>query len=417
MKAISFLGVARYSPTTYVYQEREYTTEFFAEALPHFYPDLDEVLVFATPTVRGHDNWTALQERLGKRLRAVCIPEGHSEDELWEIFDALIGAVDEGEEVLFDITNSFRSIPLLVFIAAAYLRTARRVRMRGLIYGAFEARDRDTGRTPVFDLTPFVSLLDWLTATNQFIHTGDARYLAHLLAAQGEERQSSALRKAGESLSELSLAMMLCRPLEAMQQAGGMAAALSRAEVDLAHWARPFSLLSERIRDEYADRALADPAGEGNTPSSLRQQLHLVQWYLENNQVIQVVTLAREWVVTAAGWRLGRGFVLQTRERETLERGLGGIIRMGREQADGSCFGLADLNDEGRALWQMAERDALCALWTALTSVRNDLDHAGMRPGPMKAAKLARKARDEVWPRLRTLAHAWQIVDEDEAER
>ncbi|MCX7680813.1 MAG: TIGR02221 family CRISPR-associated protein [Anaerolineae bacterium] len=410
MKAISFLGTTSYKETTYVWNGHEFRTCFFGETLPHFFPGLERVLVFVTPTVQEHSNWAELRCRLGELAHPVPIPEGHSESELWEIFDALTGAVSEQETVIFDITNSFRSIPLLVFLAAAYIRTARRVRVHRVIYGAWEARDKETNRSPVFDLTPFVTLLDWLTATNQFIYTGDARYLAHLLTAEGQKRGSHALKGAGDQLQSLSLGMMLCRPLEVMEQAGKVGRALTTAEADLAQWAHPFGLLAQRIREEYAARALRAPTAPENIEQSLKHQFMLIRWYLDNNQIIQAMTLAREWGITVIGWRLGRGFLLELREREKVERALSGLVRVGRIQEDGTCFGISDLNDEGRILWGWPERDALRALWNHLTAVRNELDHAGMNPGPMKAARLVRKAREEVWPRVEELARAWGLA-------
>lgn len=410
MKAISFLGTGDYKETTYVWEGREFRTRFFGETLPHFFPELERVLVFVTPTVQVHSNWTELQHRLGELASPVPIPEGHSESELWEIFDALTGAVAEQDTVIFDITNSFRSIFLLVFLAVGYLRTARRIVVHRVIYGAWEARDRATDRSPVFDLTPFVTLLDWLAATNQFIHTGDARYLARLLTAEGQKRGSNALKGAGEQLQNLSLGMMLCRPLEVMEQAGRVERALAAAEADLAQWAHPFGLLAQRIQEEYAARALRYPTAPENVEQNLRHQFILIRWYLDNNQIIQAMTLAREWIITVTGWKLGRGFLLDLKEREKVERALGGLVRIGRVQEDGTCFGVGDLNDEGRVLWDWPERETLRELWNNLTTVRNELDHAGMNPGPMKVAKLVRKAREEVWPGLDKLAHLWELT-------
>ncbi len=413
MKAISFLGPTRYTPTIYCYNGNEKETPFFTEALAHFFPDLERILVLLTPTVKNPppdkpDNWAEVQRRLGDLVKPITVPEGHSEAELWDIFNALTAAVDEGDTVVFDITHSFRSLPFLTFLAAAYLRTARQIKVHKIIYGAFEAKDT-ANRTPVFDLTPFVGLLDWLTATNQFIYTGDARYLAHLLTKEGAARRSNALKKAGEQLQGLSLAMMLCRPLEVMEEAGKLESALQCAESDLAQWARPFGLLADRIQGEYAARALPQPTASENLEASLQQQLALIRWYLDNNQIIQAMSLAREWIVTAVGWKLGRGFVLPVGERGAIEWGLSGLLRLGREKETGDVFAVDDLNPEGRALLGWPESELLRTLWANLTGVRNDLDHVGMNPGPSKAAKLARKAQEEIWPRLEALAATWGL--------
>jgi len=406
MKAISFLGPTDYKTVTYTYQDREFTTRLFPEALFHFFPGLQQLYVFATPTVQSHPNLTQLQERVPPdRLTVVPIPEGHTEEELWDIFSALTEVVAEREEVVFDITHSFRSIPFLTFLAAAYLRAARRARIRAVVYGAYEARPRDDpGPRPVFDLTPFVSLLDWLAATNQFIHTGDAQYLARLLRQEGAARRSGALKHAGETLEPFSLAVMLCRPLEVMRDAGRMENMLKRAANDMAQWARPFTVMADRIQAEYGKYNLPDPIGD--VAASLRHQLSIIRWYAEHGQIIQAVTLAREWVVTAVGMQLQGSFILATDEREKIERGLSGLCRV----AQGRSFP-CELNEVGRALQSWPEAQAIRDLWNQLSTVRNDLDHAGMKPGPMKAATLRRTTQEEILPALEALARQWGLAE------
>ncbi|RME32020.1 MAG: TIGR02221 family CRISPR-associated protein, partial [Thermoflexia bacterium] len=358
MKAISFLGPTDYKTVTYVYRDQKFTTRLFPEALFHFFPNLEQLCLFATPTVQNHPNLQQLKVQVPPdRLTVVPIPEGCSEEELWVIFSALTERVEEKEDVVFDITHSFRSIPFLTFLAAAYLRAARRVHIHAVVYGAYEARPKDDpGPRPVFDLTPFVYLLDWLAATNQFIHTGDAQYLARLLGREGEARRSGALKKAGKELEEFSRAIMLCRPLEVMEKAGRLSDVLKKAGEDLARWARPFEVMAGRIEAEYGQRALSQPTE--NVRESLRQQLDLIRWYAEHGQTIQAVTLAREWVVTAVGWQLSGSFVLGTEERSRIEWGLSGLCRVAQGRATPE-----DLNDVGRNLRARPEADTLTDLW------------------------------------------------------
>jgi len=406
MKAISFLGPANYETVTYVYQGLEFTTNLFPEALFHFFPGLQRLYLFATPTVQNHPNLEQLKKRISpEKLTVVPIPEGHTEADLWSIFSALTETVGEREEVVFDITHSFRYIPFLSFLAAAYLRAARRAHIRAVVYGAYEARPKeDPSPRPVFDLTPFVSLLDWLAATNQFIHTGDAQYLARLLRREGEMRQSGILKHAGEILESFSLAVMLCRPLEVMQDADRVESILKRAANDMAQWARPFTVMADRIRAEYGKYNLPDPIKD--IAVSLRHQLSLIHWYAEHGQIIQAITLAREWVVTAVGERLQGSFILATGEREKIERGLSGLclVAQGRSSPN-------ELNEVGKALQSWPEAKALTDLWNKLSAVRNDLDHAGMNPNPMDAVKLRRKTQEEILPALKELAQQWGLTE------
>jgi len=401
-KVITFLGTSP-RETTYSHKGGTYRGRVFGEALCQFL-DFDQMLVFVTEEA-SQTTWPILESLRDSRIRRVPISLGEDESHLWDLFDRLTEVVDSDDNVVFDITHSFRFVPFLVFLAAAYLREARKVSIDAIYYGAYEMGNEEEGKpAPVLDLSPFISLLDWLTATNQFVHAGDARYLAGLLVDEGRSRRSSALKRAGETLTSFSLAMMLCRPLEVMETAGRLGADLKRASADLTRGARPFGLLAARIQEEYASRALREPTAPENVVQSLRRQLVLVRWYLDNNQVIQAMTLAREWLVTAVGWRLGRGFVLTPGERADLEWALSGLARVGRQEKDGTTHTEQNLNEPSKVVWAWPSRDALRRLCNDIESVRNELAHAGMRPDWAKAAKLARKAREDVGPGLKSLA-------------
>lgn len=403
-KIITFLG--KYpKQTTYLFNGQTYQGQVFAEALRQFVA-FDQMLVFTTDEACA-TTWPVLKALGDDRIQHIPIPIGKDEAQLWELFITLTQQVEQKDTLIFDITHGLRSIPFLVFLAAAYLKEARDVTIEAIYYGAYELGDEKNAKpAPVIDLSGFVALLDWLTATNQFIYTGDARYLAHLLTKEGAARRSNALKKAGEQLRSLSLAMMLCRPLEVMEEAGKLEGALKMAESDLAQWAQPFGLLADRLQVEYAARALPQPTAPENVAASLRQQLALIRWYLGNNQIIQAMSLAREWIISAVGWQLGQGFVLGVEERDQLGRGVEGLSRLRSERC-----GIDDLNETGKQLltWPEDTQLALTTLWANLTGVRNDLDHVGMNPGPSKAAKLVRKAQEDIWLRLETLAAAWNL--------
>ena len=411
MQAISFLGTTDYSTTTYIYGDRACETRFFAEALSHFLPDLEHVLVFVTPTVKRHDNLAQLRRRMGDRLRPVLIPEGHSEAELWEIFDALTGEVGEGEAVLFDITNSFRSIPLLVFLAAAYLRTARRVDVRGVIYGAYEARNVKTNRTPVFDLTPFVTLLDWLTAADRFIQTGDGRPLATLLREHMppglamrddlEERAlGKGLTKAAAAIEGVTLALRVTRPLETMESAARLEAALRQARDAVAARARPFALLAEQVRNSYAPFALSEPLERSHWTANLRLQLAMVRWYLENGQVVQAATLAREWLVSLVAYRVGAASLVdRDGERFPVE----GALNNARRVRAGEVVNRPSHRDADLAA--LPALDDLIDVWNKVIELRNDIAHVGMHEHPKSARDLLRDMV-AIYPELEKLAQA-----------
>ena len=401
MKAISFLGPTKYTATTYCYDGSEKETPFFAEALAHFFPDVKQILILLTPTVQSPppdkpDNWAEVQKRLGDRVKPVPIPEGHSEAELWDIFNALTEAVNEGDTVIFDITNSFRSLPFLTFLAAAFLRAARQVKVHQILYGAFEAKDAKN-HTPVFELTPFVALLDWLTATNQFIYTGDARYLARQLSKQ----QEPALEPLASTVEQISLGLHLLRPTQVSEAAYSLPEQLRTARQVLPP---PFALLADQIAGSYGQFGLEPDAAPC---CQLARQLAMINWYHQAGQIVHALSLSREWLVSLLCVHFGVD-VQDKDEREDVELLLsGGKIKNPETELERVSKHLEQ--------WPtVRDGKRLRTLWSnppyQLANLRNDVLHSGFRKEP-KSPKDIIDLTQKIVEELNAIAADWGITD------
>lgn len=416
MKLISFLGTANYLPTTYVWEKKEYATRLFPAAAASFV-EPEKVLICATPTVREHANLSDLKkelEALGIAYDVISIPEAHQESDLWEVFSAITGSVRPGERVVFDVTNAFRSLPFLAFLVVAFLKTAQDVHVEKVLYGAFEARKPDENRTPVFDLTPFVSLLDWLTATDQFIKTGQAAPLAGLLEERAKTHHKPAANKAAKTLQDVSRAAFLCQPFELMRTVGALDSTLDAVESD---FAPPFQMLSQQIVQEYGKFAAPDNLAEPDELPRLQAEYRLLNWYAEKGQLIQAVTLAREWLIDAVTWKLGQPLDFHYKPRQLLmEKAVAGLHLIGSEQTDRDTgekyiFVPEMLNKYGRLIYDTwSEWETIAKVWGVISSVRNQLDHAQHQVQPMLATKLEKNVNNKILPGLQTLAKTWRII-------
>jgi len=406
MKLITFLGIANYQTTTYVWQGREHTTRFFPDAAAYFLRP-EQTLVCATPTVEKHANLIELTSKLADanvNYKVVPIPEGHSEADLWRIFDALTNVVDEGETVAFDVTHSFRSLPFLSFLAVAYLQAAKQVKVERVLYGAFEAHDNNN-HSPVFDLTPFVTLLDWLTATTRFVETGDGQALANLLRAGMppgiQMRDDLAARTLGQNLKtaadaiqSVSLALRVARPLETMQSAAQLAETLEQAMPGIQKRAKPFQVLAEKVAQEYGQFAVENPTDEKMLRDSLRRQLRMIEWYIKRRHVVQAATLAREWIVSALCLCFGEPMFDYEGGRKHVEGALNNAVERRKENPRPIYPSRCDVSLEG-----LANVDLLARLWGQMTELRNDIAHVGMKLSPKPAALLKQKV-ETMYPQL-----------------
>ena len=177
-KVITFLGTKRQA-TQYSLGNQIYTGDVFAQALRQFL-EFDQMLVFVTESAR-REVYPVLEALKDERIKPVDIPIGETPDEIWDIFEKLTCQIDEKDEVSFDITHGLRSIPFLVFLAAAFLKSAKQVSIKRIYYGAFELRkgsQENPGPAPIIDLSELITLLDWLNASEQFMKFGNASQLA-----------------------------------------------------------------------------------------------------------------------------------------------------------------------------------------------------------------------------------------------
>jgi CRISPR-associated Csx2 family protein len=393
-KIITFLGI-RPQETTYLYNGQPYKGRVFAEALRQF-ETYDQMLVCATE--KAHQEvWPILAALNDERIIEVQIKDGKSTEEDWEIFDQIIGHVQNQDTVIFDITHGLRSLPFLIFLFAAYLKTARNVDIAAIYYGALELGNfKENKPAPVLNLTEFVAMLDWLTATERFNRTGDARDLAGLLKKlraqlgkqyQSDPSQSEGVGRLGNlagALTDISQALRLIRPNHAMQKIAGLEERIQKARpmLDQTPSARPFALLLDSVAQTYRSLAHDTPDHPAQARQVLAIERTMIHWYAEREQWVQAVSLAREWLLSWIMVMLDLNQLNNLDLREKIERVVG---------AEANEYRNADANDQTFTsvfLKSVPQIDKVLSLWLSLTKVRNDIDHAGKRENPEEPKSL-----------------------------
>lgn len=416
MKAISFLGFNNYQDTTYLNPMGfgNYKTPFFQEALVEFYkPETLYVLLTKTvetvaPTGATETNWEALRKRLEAKvdLQPVYnVPEAHSTADIWQLFEMLTNCLQEGDRVIFDITHSFRSLPVLALIAISYLRVVRNVKIEGLIYGAFEATNKETNETPTFDLLPMVSLLEWTTATDQFIKTGNGQALATLLHSSNPSTENLA-----KSIDGIAQGLQLLRPMDVMREAAMLPNHIAEAAPVISQSVPPFVSLLERVEKDYGKFCLANPKDyTTNAKASLIRQLEMVKWYAAKGQTVQALSLAREWLPSLLCYRFQLD-PLDKANRDEMELLLsGGKIK----DKEGNTI-RESLYLEQWSNTPKKQKKQLNNLWGGdfnLANLRNDVLHSGFRKNPKKAEDILEQTR-KIIEELKAVAAEWKLADE-----
>lgn len=413
MKIISFLGLGNYQETTYLLGSNHYKTSFCQEALVEFYKP-DTLYVFLTKTVetqppRGatETNWSALQKRLSGRVNLQPvreIPENNTPEDIWAIFQKVNECLEEGDRVLFDITYSFRSVPIVALISVSYLRIVRKINIEGLLYGALEARSQEADKTPIFDLLPIISLLDWTTATDQFIKTGNGQVLAALLECEGD----TATKELAQGINTIAEGLHLLRPMMVMQQSAKLPALIASAIPTISQGVPPFAALLRRVEHDYSAFGLEEPANhQMNAQAALVCQLRMIEWYVDKEQTVQALSMAREWLPSLLCYHFNLDPQVEKPNRAEMELLLAGGKT--KNQQTGEISESPYLKQWESIPNQL--RKPIARLWggdSSLANLRNDVLHAGFRKNPKTPEDILEKTR-QIITELKKIAVAWNL--------
>jgi CRISPR-associated DxTHG motif protein len=135
---LSFLGTGNYAPTRYQLDGQLYPddpTPYTQEALLKRYEEEGWMLKVLMTEEAEKKHKEALAERV--KYEPVPIPSGHTEEQLWRIFNAIVDSIPEGAELIMEVSHGFRSQPILALAAVQFLQVAKGVRVYRILYGFY----------------------------------------------------------------------------------------------------------------------------------------------------------------------------------------------------------------------------------------------------------------------------------------
>lgn len=360
-------------------------TRFFPVALSrHIRPDT--VCVLLTEKAK-QESWDTkdFTEELSRAAPSaavvpIFIPDGKNEDELWQIFERMAGAVEPGEEVVFDITHGLRSFVFLAFLSIAYLRLAKNVTVRDVYYGALSVGgplaalpgaegDGEVTRTPVFRLTPFVSLLDWTEHVATFVRYGNAAPMAEL-ASTSAGRDNQAQERFAKKLRHVSEALLTNQP----RALGNAVQELLQARTS-AVGIPPFAMIMDKAVAEYKHFEAAK--------YSLDAQMDLARWYGEKGYAVQAAQLLRELFINKI------------------------IVTVLADTDRLYAHSRREVEKELRRRLTIKKEHTITELWNALRKPRNTLAHCGFHSGGPQPEDIPNRLNENI--------HKFERVMDDDA--
>ena len=420
---ISFLGTNNYIECFYTLNNESVTQQsvrFVQQATIQEYcsswDESDQILILNTQEAQ-QKNWlddghneacdglnTCLKKlKLKAKISSITIPSGHSEAEIWEIFNILQENIRENDQLVLDITHAFRSIPLLALVVINYAKTLKNIQVTNISYGAMEAVGNfqevnslpvEERQIPLFDLTVFYSLLEWTQAIDSFEHSGNSSRILKLAHSSlipkikdnsDEKAEAILLKDMAVRLSNLSEDISSCRALSIKEDAKKLKQSIDK--VQQSKIIPPLVPLFDKI-DDFSDRLINDECNSG---------IEAAKWCIEHNLIQQAYTIFQETLIS---WALISIGLDQDQTQNKINRGLvNSIVSMIVHKIEKDKWD-AYLQDNIEISIKLYEKlnaaHKNCIMLGQLTDLRNDINHAGYRSTPLEAKKLKSKIKKMV---------------------
>ena len=147
-----------------------------------------------------------VESAIGKDSKVVLIKYGISEQEIIENTNIILGLqqyLNNGDNLIIDITHSFRSLPMFMMNLLVYLRNVsqKKITISHIHYGMLEMSN-ELGFAPIIDLRSMMEVNDWITGAFSFSEYGNAYKISSLI--ESEDKSVSTLLEEFSNLMNLN---------------------------------------------------------------------------------------------------------------------------------------------------------------------------------------------------------------------
>lgn len=408
-KFISFLGITNYTEMYYEFnQERTGDkTKFVQVALlelvcKDFDIRKDKIVILLTQAARDK-NWEGLRNALAEKgipegmIQPIDVEEERGEAGVWRLFDKLYKEVlEHGDSVIFDITNAFRFLPVVMYSVLRYAQYLKNVKVEGIYYGNYDQRMEDV--EPIINLTETYEIIEWATAANIFTSYGIADELYKRIKRQDKEFTETG--KLSDSILTVSKNLNYSRGLRIME-------------------GKLFQNCIEKIRhyteDENINPAL--PPILGTVTEKIKKFkdncvlnfIPAVEWYIEHDMPAEALSMMKEGIVSYLLAENGENY------KDAQLR-----LLLGKRLAFIEGRKAFDYKEGERKFKPVIENILSSHVARELKSIvetfnkfRNDIDHCGFGQGA-RSPETLRKEIDNAYKKIEDIFNVYKHKDEIE---
>ena len=144
------------------------------------------------------------------------IPSGFSEQDIWGIFNAVYEKLGSFDQIYFDVTHAFRSIPMFSLVLFNHSKFMKDTRLNAVYYGAFDTLTEKYGNlkgvqecpieeriAPVIDLTNIALLQEYNQIASEMKYFGKVKSLSNAISVTNAGPLERTMQSLSRSISQL----------------------------------------------------------------------------------------------------------------------------------------------------------------------------------------------------------------------
>ena len=138
---------------------------------------------YKTPLEIPHQD--VIEKALDNHSKVILIKYGIDDNEVKENINIILGLeqyLNKNDELIVDITHSFRSLPIFMMNLLIYLKNVseKNINISHVHYGMLETT-KELGFTPIIDLKTMLEVNDWIMGAYAFSNFGNAYKISSLI--------------------------------------------------------------------------------------------------------------------------------------------------------------------------------------------------------------------------------------------
>ena len=154
---------------------------------------------------------------LKANIKDYSIPAGFSEQDIWGIFNSVYDKLDSSDQIYFDVTHAFRSIPMFSLVLFNHSKFMKDTRLNAIFYGAFDTLIERYGNlkemlekctiekriAPIIDLTNIALLQEYNQIASEMKYFGKVKSLSNAISVTNAGPLEKTMQSLSRSISKL----------------------------------------------------------------------------------------------------------------------------------------------------------------------------------------------------------------------